>query len=153
MIEVEDDEWWRDLQDGKIAAKDLGDKKVEKRGPINSSLEATEHLMNTFHPLYEETKELKRLLELRADPNAPIPEGRISPLRYVIVFAPEEKVVEMRDILLQYGANESKDDAKRWEINRECAAHEHARTNAFYEDDRHLSPCGAAMDSWGCFEA
>jgi len=146
---VEDtDEWWRDLQDGKITTEDVGVKKeVKPRGPINSPIEATDHLMNTFRPIDESVKELRRLLEGNADPNAPIPEGRLSPLRHVILFAPEETVAEMRDLLLQRGAKQSKDDLERWAIRQASDACEYARTNAFYEDDRHLSPCGAAMNS------
>jgi len=73
LLVEEEDEWWRDLQDGKITIEDVGVKKeVKPRGPINSPIEATDHLMNTFRPIEESVKELRRLLELRADPNAPI---------------------------------------------------------------------------------
>ena len=109
-------------------------------------MEATEELMNTFRPVRESVEELKRLLLAKADPNAPVPPGRGAPLSHVITLAPADKVGPMRDLLLSYGALESKDNQDHWKINQEAAANEHHRIEAFFEDDRHLSPVGAAMD-------
>ena len=83
---------------------------------------------------------------MRADPNAPVPEGRVSPLQYVIGFAPEQHVVAMRDLLLQYGAIETEEDKERWQLRQYTDAHDYRYTRAFFEDDRHLSPVGAAME-------
>ena len=133
------DEWWRDLQDGK---------KVEEKPPtpVNTPTEATEVLLNTFRPIRESVGELRRLLDLKADPNAPVPAGLISPLQHVLLFAPVKNVVSMRDLLLQHGAVETEDDKERWKIRQDSDRFEPARVRDFYEDDRHLSPWGATMD-------
>ena len=64
----------------------------------------------------------------------------------VMLFAPSDKVDAMRALLLQYGAKESKDDKDRWQIRKDADLHEMRCTKAFYEDDRHLCPVGAALD-------
>ena len=62
--------------------------------------EATYELMQTFRPIRESVDELRRLLEAKADPNADIPQGRISPLQHVMLFAPKARVAAMRTALL-----------------------------------------------------
>ena len=53
----------------------------------------------------------------------------------------------MRELLLQYGAEEEgKEEKLRWLICQDAANLAHHRREAFYEDDRHLSPCGAAVE-------
>ena len=79
----EEDEWWHDLQDGK-ASCDVEPKETSNRKKDLSPLEATEELMNTFRPIRESVQELERLLKARANPNAPVPQDRISPLRHVL---------------------------------------------------------------------
>ena len=146
MIEPEDNgEWWHDLQEGKGDPSAIPAETLARKG-VMTPLEATEELMNTFRPIRESIAELKRLLEAKADPNAPIPHGRGSPLRHVMTFAPSDKVEEMRDLLLRYGASESEDDKERWQIRKDAMQNEWHYTKAFYEDDRHLSPVGAAVD-------
>ena len=68
-----------------------------------------------------------------------------------MTFAPEHSVAAMRDLLLQYGAVETEDDKKRWTLRQETDIHERHRERVFFEDDRDLSPCGAAMENnqWG----
>ena len=61
-----------------------------------------------------------------------------------MVFAPAETVGTMRELLLEYGAEEGKEEKLRWLICQD-AANLHRR-EAFHGDDRHLSPCGAAME-------
>ena len=63
-----------------------------------------------------------------------------------MTFAPERSVVAMRDLLLQRGLIETEDDKKRWTLRQETDEFEHHRRRVFYEDDRDLSPCGAAME-------
>ena len=63
-----------------------------------------------------------------------------------MVFAPAETVGIMRDLLLEYGAEEGKEEKLRWLICQDAANLAHHRREAFYEDDRHLSPCGAAVE-------
>ena len=58
------------------------------------------------------------LLESKADPNMPLKSGDISPLRKVMCFAHEKHVANMRELLLEFGANESDDDRKRWELRK-----------------------------------
>jgi len=120
-----------------------GDKeRLAARRGIN---DATRKLQ-VFRPIRETPEELERLLALRADPNGilPMPPGSISPLQNVMTFALEEHVVAMRDLLLQSGAAETKDDKERWVLRQDTDLHEHHRLRVFYEDDRHLSPCGAS---------
>ena len=63
-----------------------------------------------------------------------------------MVFAATETVGTMRDLLLEYGAEESKEERLRWLICQDAANLAHHRREAFYGDDRHLSPGGAAME-------
>ena len=63
-----------------------------------------------------------------------------------MVFAPSETVGTMRDLLLEYGAEEGKEEKLRWLICQDAANLAHHRREAIYEDDGHLSPCGAAME-------
>ena len=99
----------------------------------------------TFRPRVESVDELKRLLESRADPNAPVPEGRITPLQHVMTFAPRGTVAKMRDLLLFHGATESSEDRRDWTIRLDSDLVEDHCTRVFYEDDRHLSPVAAAQ--------
>ena len=63
-----------------------------------------------------------------------------------MVFAPTETVGTMRELLLEYGAEEGKEEKLRWLICQDAANLAHHRREAFYEDDRDLTPCGAAME-------
>ena len=142
MDELDPDEWWRGLQDGKTTSK-AADAKPRKEEL--TPLQATEELLMTFRPRVESVDELKRLLESRADPNAPVPEGRITPLQHVMTFAPRETVAKMRDLLLSYGAAESSEDSKDWTIRQDSDLVEDHCARVFFEDDRHLSPVAAAQ--------
>jgi hypothetical protein len=144
MADDDQDEWWRDLQDGRIKTDDIGTG-VKPRQPINTPNEATGELFK-FRPLRESVEELRRLLTLRADPNAPVSADGLSPLQNVMTFAPEQRVATMRDLLMEHGAVETEDDKKRWVIRQDADRFEPHRVRDFYGDDRHLSPVGAAMD-------
>jgi hypothetical protein len=85
--------------------------------PTLTPLEATAELTR-FRPILAKPSDLKHLLECKADPNMPITKGDITPLRKVMSFASERYVTEMRDLLLQYGANESDKDRARWELRK-----------------------------------
>ena len=63
-----------------------------------------------------------------------------------MVFASSETVGTMRDLLLEYGAEEGKEEKLRWLFCQDAANLAHQRREAFYEDDRHLSPCGTAVE-------
>ena len=41
--------------------------------------------------------------------------------------------------------NETEEDKRYWRLRQVNDAYEYRRVQAFYEDDRHLSPIGAAM--------
>ena len=64
-----------------------------------------------------------------------------------MTFAVPRNVVMMRDLLLQHGAMETEEDKERWLLRQETDVYERHRERVFFEDDRHLRPCGAAMES------
>jgi len=80
--------------------------------PMLTPLEATAELTK-FKPIISKPSDLKYLLDCKADPNMPVKTGDISPLMKVMTFASMRHVVEMRDLLLQYGAHEYEKDRKR----------------------------------------
>ena len=63
-----------------------------------------------------------------------------------MTFALGDAVGAMRELLLEYGAEEGKEEKLRWLICQDAANLEHHRREAFFWDDRHLSPCGAAVE-------
>ena len=63
-----------------------------------------------------------------------------------MTFALEGTVADMRELLLQYGAEEGKEEKLLWLICQDAANLAHHRREAFLGDDRHLSPCGAAVE-------
>jgi len=52
----------------------------------------------------------------------------------------------MRQLLFEYGAEETAEDKDDWLRRQKADACEDACTSAFYEDDRHLCPCSGAME-------
>ena len=112
--------------------------------PMLTPLEATAELTK-FRPIISKPSDLKYLLDCKADPNMPVKAGDISPLRKVMTFASMRHVVEMRDLLLQYGAHEYEKDRKRWDLRRGAdAAEKIMRNNAKHiEGDRDFNPCSA----------
>ena len=52
-----------------------------------------------------------------------------------MTFALEGTVADMRELLLQYGAQESKEEKLRWLICQDAANLAHHRREAFYGDD------------------
>ena len=91
-------------------------------------IEATAKLL-TFRPVISKPSELKYLLESNADPNMPIPSGKITPLRNIMSFAPTHYVFRMRDLLLEYGAKESEEEKKRWVLRQLADKAERIRMN------------------------
>ena len=63
-----------------------------------------------------------------------------------MTFALEGTVADMRELLLQYGAQEGKEEKLRWLICQDAANLAHHRREAFYGEDRDLPPRGAAME-------
>ena len=110
-------------------------KRPRKEKPPADSFEATRRLAR-FRPIRSSVADLRVLLEARADPNVNIGPGALSPLRNILSFARTCDVREMRLLLLEYGANESKADQERWEDREACDMHEKAWLANFHRDDR-----------------
>ena len=114
--------------------------------PMLTPLEATAELTK-FRPIISKPSDLKYLLECKADPNAPIKSGSISPLRNVMSFAKEMYVVEMRDLLLQHGAKESDKDRERWDLRQRADIAEKVMKNNYKNIDKDYGPwSGNEMD-------
>ena len=136
-------EFWQTLQD---AGPKPTEEPTASQMPLLTEVEATAALLK-FRPLKGTVAELERLLSFRADPNAPLQTGDITPLRKVICFASEKHVEAMRELLIQHGAHESKDDAKRWVTRQKADFYEHVRVKAFYEDPRDFNPWSASAEA------
>ena len=140
-LDIEDpDEWWQELQDGKVPKTVIQPKK-----PITNATEATVALIK-FRPLHEDAAELQRILDLRADANATLPDSKICPMDNILTFAPADKIAVMRQLLMDHGATETEEDKKYWKLHQLNDAYEYRRLQAFYEDYRHLSPIGCAKE-------
>ena len=107
--------------------------------PILTPLEATAELAK-FRPIISKPSDLKHLLECKADPNMPLKLGDISPLRKVMSFAAERYVAQMRDLLLQYGANESDKDRERWDSRQQADIAEKVMKNNYKNIDKDYNP-------------
>jgi len=112
----------------------------QSRRSILTPLEATA-LLAKFRPIISTPSDLKHLLECKADPNMPLfKTGDISPLRKVMSFASEKHVVQMRDLLLQYGANESDKDRERWALRQQADISEKIMKNNYKNIDKDYNP-------------
>ena len=107
--------------------------------PTLTPLEATAELTR-FRPIHGKPSDLKHLLECKADPNMPLKLGDISPLRKVMSFAAERYVAQMRDLLLQYGANESDKDRERWDSRQQADIAEKIMKNNYKNIDKDYNP-------------
>ena len=107
--------------------------------PTLTPLEAMAELTR-FRPIHGKPSDLKHLLECKADPNMPLKTGDISPLRKVISFHAERYVAPMRDLLLQYGANESDKDRERWDSRQQTDIAEKIMTNNYKNIDKDYNP-------------
>ena len=101
-MSVESDPPW--MKEYPSEEEDSPKESQQSTRPMLTPLEATAELTK-FRPIISKLSDLQHLLECNADPNMP-KLGDISPLRKVMSFAAERYVAEMRDVLLQYGANE-----------------------------------------------
>jgi hypothetical protein len=113
--------------------------------PTISPIEATAEL-SRFRPIKTTPSDLKYLLESRADPNLPLKAGDITPLRNVLSFARENHVAEMRDLLLQHGANEDDADIARWELRRRADFCERIRLNNYNNIDKDYDPLSGSVE-------
>ena len=106
-------------------------------------MEATAELTR-FRPIHGTPSDLKYLLECRADPNMPLKDGDISPLRKVMSFATERYVTQMRDLLLQYGAFENDADRERWMLRQRADVAEQIMKNNYKNIDKDYNPWSAS---------
>ena len=81
------------------------------------NLDATAALRG-FRAIKSKPQDLEVLLAARADPNLPLADGDITPLRKVLMLAREEHVADMRELLLKYGAEENDSDRQRWRLRQ-----------------------------------
>ena len=89
---------------------------VPKKGstqPPRDADEATARLA-CFRPSQETPDALLVLLSAGADPNVVAGEGDLPPLRRVIIFAHEDHVHAMRNLLIDFGATNGEAELKRW---------------------------------------
>ena len=86
------------------------------------------------------------LLEARADPNLPLKPGDITPLRNVMSFAKMNHDAEMRDLLLQHGANENNEDKARWELRQRADFCERIRINNYNNIDKDYDPFSGSVE-------
>ena len=105
-------------------------------------MEATAELTR-FRPIHGTPSDLKYLLECKADPNMPLKDGDISPLRKVMSFATERYVTQMRDLLLQYGAFENDADRERWVLRKRADVAEQIMKNNYKNIDKDYNPWSA----------
>ena len=70
----------------------------------------------------------------------PLKTGDISPLRKVMSFAKENHVTQMRNLLLQYGANENDKDRKRWDLRQQADIAEKIMKNSYKNIDKDFNP-------------
>ena len=134
ISEQSDPPWIKDYP-----IEDLPEDSSQPMQTTLTPLEATAEL-SRFRPIHGKPSELKHLLESKADPNMPLKSGDITPLRKVMCFAPEKYVANMRDLLLEFGANESDDDKKRWELRQRADFAEKIRISNEKNIDKDYDP-------------
>ena len=118
---------------------------VSQQAPLTQE-EANEALRK-FRPILSTPAALEHILACRADPNPPLAESDISPLRKVIAFASGQHVAKMRELLLEHGAEETEEDRERWRICEKAWLCENIRLREARDLDSHdYDHCGAAME-------
>ncbi len=142
--EEPDDEPW--LMDYPSPREDAAPAPAEKL-PLTPE-QATKEL-EKFCPIRACPADLEHLLQCRADPNMPIKEGSISPLCNVITFARSAAHLEkMHQLLLDYGAHESKEDRESWVTTQRAFLFDAMRIREARDlDTPGYDPTGSAMDS------
>ena len=125
------------------------DETSQKEQEHLTPIEATARL-SKFRPVISKPSELKYLLESNADPNMPVEAGNITPLRNIMSFAPTNYVVRMRDLLLEYGANESEEEKERWVLRQLSDKAERIRMNNERDiiNERDYTPCLMGDGMW-----
>ena len=101
------------------------------KNPLEASVQ-----LARFRAICSNVDDLRVLLTARADPNMILGPGQLSPLRNVICFAQTCNVRDMRQVLLDHGAFESKEDKRRWVIRENAEMNEKAWLKNFHKDER-----------------
>ena len=76
----------------------------------------------------------------------PLETGNVTPLKKVMSFAPMKYVVEMRSLLLEYGANENNKDRERWELRKQAGFDERICVDNDKNIDKDYNPWSATTD-------
>ena len=107
-----------DYSDPQVLEKCLAQPPVPKQGPTQPPRDADEATarLACFRATQETPDALRVLLSARADPNVVAGEGDLCPLMRVIIFAHEDHVHEMRDLLIDFGATNGEAELKRWKM-------------------------------------
>ena len=66
--------------------------------------------------------------------------GDTTPLKKVMSFTPMKYVVEMRNLLLEYGAAESDQDKSRWDLRQKADFVERIRIDSEKNIDKEYNP-------------
>ena len=120
-------------------------------------------MLAKFRAIRSTPEDLQRLLEAKADPNMTVGEGNISPMENIMTFAREihvpirfhkgpmfpfavraprvlstylYSVEQMRDLLLDYGAKNSRALRERWRIRQAADANDPIWLANFHHDPR-----------------
>jgi len=113
--------------------------------PLLNAMDATAEL-SRFRPIHATPSDLKYLLENRADPNMPVRSGDITPLRKVMSFAHEKHVAEMRNLLLEFGANESDEDKERWKLRQRSDFSDRLQMSIYNSIDKEYDPISGSVE-------
>ena len=142
LSDDDDDEPW--LMDYPPPRDEDAPTPVSQQGPLTQE-EANEALRK-FRPIRSTPAVLEHILACRADPNTPA-DGGISPLQKVITFAGGQYVAQMRELLLEYGAEETEEDRESWRICEKAWLCENIRLReSRMLDSRDYDPIGAAAE-------
>ena len=123
-------------------AKGLENYSVPPPSPVTCDLpepkdadEATA-LLARFRPTRNCPTTLRRLLECRANPDIITPQRQYCPLENVMSFASIAHVNDMRNLLLEFGAQNTPAMQARWKIRQRADACEEAWMRNFHRDPR-----------------
>ena len=113
--------------------------------PLLNAMDPTDEL-SRFRPIQATPSDLKYLLEKRANPNMPLKSGDISPLRKVMSFAHGKHVAEMRELLLQFGANEADEDKSRWKLRQRSDLSDKLQMSIYNSIDKDFDPISGSLE-------
>ncbi len=144
--EPDDEPWIKDYYLSKPASKEVASTPPSQKQKL-SPIEATAAL-KIFRPFRSQPADLEHILACRADLNYTLDPDDVSPLRKVILLARAEHVVEMRQLLFDYGATECDYERERWVSRQRSDFCEEIRLKAEreMEDERRYSPTAATME-------